>query len=174
MVNIDRNSTCSFTGHRAIPDGMTDYLFQRIKDGVNYLDSHGVKTYLTGGALGFDTLAAKAVIECRNIHKDIRLILVIPCRDQAWGWKQADIETYEHIKELADEAICLSEHYYSGCMHYRNRYLIDNSSACICYLTQAKGGTAYTVTYARKKGLSVFNLAQRKRHNPESKKCVPP
>ena len=163
MVNIDRNSTCSFTGHRVIPDGMAEYLLQRIKDGVNYLYSHKVKTYLTGGALGFDTLAAKTVIECRNIHEDIRLILVIPCRDQARDWKQEDIETYEHIKELADEAICLSEHYYNGCMHSRNRYLIDNSGACICYLTQAKGGTAYTVTYAREKGLSVFNLAQRKK-----------
>ena len=163
MVNIDRNSTCSFTGHRAIPDGMAEYLLQRIKDGVNYLYSHGVKTYLTGGALGFDTLAATAVIECKNTYEDIRLILVIPCRDQARGWKQADIEIYEHIKELADEVICLSEHYYNGCMHSRNRYLIDNSSACICYLTRMSGGTAYTVTYAREKGLSVFNLAQRKK-----------
>ena len=163
MVNIDKNNTCSFTGHRAIPDGMAKYLLQRIKDGVNYLYSRGVKTYLTGGAIGFDTLAAKAVIECRNIHEDIRLILIIPCRDQARGWKQADIETYEHVKELADEAICLSEHYYNGCMHYRNRYLIDNSGACICYLTRTSGGTAYTVRYAKDKGLSVFNLAQRKR-----------
>ena len=163
MVNIDRNSTCSFTGHRAIPEGMTNYLFQRIKDGVNYLYSHGIRTFLVGGALGFDTLAAKAVIERRNVYEDIRLILVIPCRDQAWSWKQADIETYEHIKGLADEVICLSERYYNGCMHCRNRYLVDNSCACICYLTQAKGGTAYTVAYAREKGLSVFNLAQRKR-----------
>ena len=78
MVNIDRNSTCSFTGHRAIPGGMVDYLLQRIKDGINYLYSHGIRTFLAGGALGFDTLAAKAVIECRSIHEDIRLILVIP------------------------------------------------------------------------------------------------
>lgn len=163
MVNIDKNNTYSFTGHRAIPDGMAEYLLQRIKDGVNYLYSRGVKTYLTGGALGFDSLAAKVVIECRSVHEDIRLILVIPCRDQARGWKQADIETYEHIKGLADEVICLSEHYYNGCMHYRNRYLIDNSSACICYLTRTSGGTAYTVRYAKDKGLSVFNLAQRKR-----------
>ena len=161
MVNIDRNASCSFTGHRAIPDGMAGYLLQRIKDGVTYLYSHGVKTYLTGGALGFDTLAAKAVIECRYVHEDIRLILVIPCRDQTRGWKQRDIETYEYIKGLADDVICLSEHYYNGCMHYRNRYLIDNSSSCICYLTQAKGGTAYTVSYARHMGLSIFNLAQK-------------
>lgn len=162
MINIDRSSTCSFTGHRAIPDDMTNYLFKRVKDGVNYLYPHGIRTFLTGGAIGFDTLAAKAVIECRNVIKDIRLILVIPCRDQTRAWKQADIETYEYIKELVDEVICLSEHYYNGCMHRRNRYLIDNSNACICFLTRTSGGTAYTVRYAKDQGLSVFNLAQRK------------
>lgn len=102
MINIDRSSTCSFTGHRAIPDSMTKYLFKRVKDGVNYLYPQGIRTFLTGGAIGFDTLAAKAVIECRNVIKDIRLILVIPCRDQTQAWKQADTETYEYIKELAD------------------------------------------------------------------------
>ena len=162
MINIDRNSTCSFTGHRTIPDNMINHLSKRVKDGVKYLYSHGVRTFLTGGAVGFDTLAAKAVIECRNIHKDIRLILVIPCRDQTRAWRQADIETYEYMKELADKVICLSEHYYNGCMHRRNRYLIDNSSVCICYLTRTSGGTAYTVRYAKGQGLSVFNLAQRK------------
>lgn len=160
MITIDRNSTCCFTGHRAIPAGMTDYLFKRVKDGINYLYAQGVGAFLTGGALGFDTLAAKAVIECRNVHEDIRLILVIPCRDQTRAWKQADIESYDRIKGLTDEVICLSEHYYNGCMHYRNRYLVDNSSACICYLNRTSGGTAYTVRYAKYKGLSVFNLAQ--------------
>lgn len=162
VVDIKKSGACSFTGHRAIPVDMTNYLFQRVKDGVNYLHSHDVKMFLAGGALGFDALAAKAVIECRSIHKDIQLILVIPCRDQTRFWKKADIETYEHIQVLADEVICLSEHYYDGCMHNRNRYLIDNSSACICYLTQPSGGTAYTVRYAKSKGLQVFNLAQKK------------
>ncbi len=157
---IDRSKTCSFTGHRTIPDGMSEYLIKRIMDEVNYLYALGVKTFLAGGAIGFDTLAAKAVIECRETHNDIRLIIVIPCRDQARGWKQADIDTYERIKKLANDVIYLSEHYYRGCMHSRNRYLIENSKTCICYLTQESGGTAYTVKYAKDKGLTVFNLAQ--------------
>lgn len=162
-VTIDRSKTCSFTGHRDIPDSMESHLFQRVMDGVHYLYSKKIKTFLAGGAIGFDTLAAKAVIECRKIHQDIRLILVLPCQDQARRWKQSDIDTYESIKDLADEVICLSDHYYSGCMHNRNRYLIDNSSACICYLTQESGGTAYTVKYAKNSGLSIFNLAHRKK-----------
>ena len=163
VVNIDKRTACSFTGHRSISSEKSKYLFQRIKDGINYLYTHNTRTFLTGGAIGFDTLAAKAVIECRNIHNDIQLVLVIPCRDQTRAWRQADIEAYESIKELADEVICLSENYYSGCMHRRNRYLVDNSSACICYLTRTNGGTAYTVRYARDKGLSIFNLAQSKK-----------
>jgi hypothetical protein len=45
-------------------------------------------------------------------------------------------------------------------MHKRNRHLVDNSSACIAYLTESKGGTAYTVDYAEKHGLTVFNIAE--------------
>ena len=41
----------------------------------------------------------------------------------------------------------------------RNRHLVDNSSACVCYLTESKGGTAYTVDYARRSGIKIVNLA---------------
>ena len=44
-------------------------------------------------------------------------------------------------------------------MHRRNRHLVDHSGTCICYLTRSTGGTAYTVDYARKKGLRIINVA---------------
>lgn len=47
-----------------------------------------------------------------------------------------------------------------GYMHKRNRYLVDNSSVCVCYLTEDTGGTAYTVNYAIKSGLKVINTAK--------------
>lgn len=157
-----KESTCCFTGHRDIPLEMEQYLTGRITDGINYLYSHNIRTFLTGGAIGFDALAAKAVLKCREACSDIRLIVVMPCQDQAKGWCQKDIDAHELINRLADGVICLSEHYFRGCMHQRNRILADNSSTCICYLNQAGSGTAYTVNYAKNKGLSVFNLAQHK------------
>lgn len=45
-------------------------------------------------------------------------------------------------------------------MHKRNRHLVDNSSACISYLTENKGGTFYTVNYAKSKGVEVINIAE--------------
>ena len=139
---------------------MCNYLFGRIKDGINYLYLQGVRTFLTGGALGFDALAAEAVIDSRREYKDIRLVVVTPCRDQTARWNAEQRARYERINTAADEVICLAEHYYRGCMHDRNRYMIDHSRVCICYLAEQTGGTAYTVGYARNKGLKVFNLAK--------------
>lgn len=161
-VQIDRNITCCFTGHRTIPPGMEEYLTGRVMDGVKYLHERGTKTFLSGGALGFDTLAARAVIKCQEVYSDIQLFIIAPCQDQDKLWSPKDKEAYTKIKKSANEVICLSEHYYSGCMHTRNRYLVDNSSTCICYKVKQDGGTAYTVDYAKKHGLTVFNLARTK------------
>ena len=69
------------------------------------------------------------------------------------------MQEYERIIALADEVICLSERYYKGCMHARNRFMVDNSNYCICYMTETTGGTAYTVGYAKQQGLHVINIA---------------
>ena len=66
---------------------------------------------------------------------------------------------YDRIKGYANEVFCLSERYFRGCMHQRNRYMVDHSSVCVCYLTREDGGTASTVKYARRKGLPICNLA---------------
>ena len=69
-----------------------------------------------------------------------------------------DVDEYDRIKKLADEVIYTSEENKKGCMHKRNRYLVDNSSLCICYITRKSGGTAYTVKYAQNNGMTVVNV----------------
>lgn len=78
--------------------------------------------------MGFDTLAAQAVLEMRKKYKQIKLILVLPCISQADKWNEQDKRIYEHIKCSANKVIYTSENYFHGCMHKRNRYLVDNSS----------------------------------------------
>ena len=109
--------------------------------------------------MGFDTIAAFAVLKLKERYPDIRLILVLPCFSQTRGWSQEDIEIYDDIKQKADKVVYTSQEYTRGCMHKRNRRLVDDSRYCICYLAERSGGTAYTVEYAQKKGLTVINLA---------------
>ena len=160
-MDADREIACCFTGHREIPTSDMDGIREHLKSEIEWLYTENrVTVFYAGGATGFDTLASKAVIERRVVHPDIRLVIVMPHKEQAKRWIVEEKTQHELMKSSADEVICLAEHYYRGCMQRRNRYMVDRSSICICYLTQDTGGTAYTVKYARKQGLSVINLAE--------------
>ena len=154
-----RDKTCCFTGHRELPfwgrRGIAAKLEKVIIEQIN----NGIRFFGAGGALGFDTLAAQTVLKLKKEYPKIKLILVLPCVTQAQGWPHKDVEEYERIKAQADKVVYVSQQYTPGCMHRRNRHLVDNSSVCICYLTKQDGGTAYTVSYARKRELEVINLA---------------
>ena len=67
---------------------------------------------------------------------------------------------YERIKAQADKVVYTAQQYTPGCMHRRNRHLVDNSGVCVCYLTKGSGGTAYTVRYAENYGREVINLSK--------------
>lgn len=153
-----RAQTVCFTGHRHIPENELPLLRERLRSTIIDLIGHGYRYFGAGGALGFDTIAAETVIELRKMYPQIRLILVLPCRDQTARWKPDDVSLYNDILCNADKVVYLSEKYYSGCMHERNRYLVDNSSVCVCYLRKSEGGTAYTVRYARECGCGVISL----------------
>ena len=132
----------------------------RLEKAVQDAVDRGYRYFGCGGALGFDTLAAQTVLRLRESHPQIRLILVLPCKNQTKGWKEADIAEYERIIKAADKVTYTSEQYYSGCMQKRNRHLVDYSSLCICYQTELSGGTAYTVNYARSQGIKIINVAE--------------
>lgn len=154
-----KNQTCCFTGHRKIPLDQLESVTQRLRDAVIASIKDGYLYFGAGGALGFDTLAAQTILDLKKDYPQIKLILVLPCKTQARGWKQEDIEEYNRIMKAADKVVYTSQDYYSGCMHKRNRHLVDNSSLCICYLNSNTGGTAYTVDYAKSVGCRVSNIA---------------
>jgi len=151
--------TCCFTGHRNIDSKAFSHIQKRLENEIVNLIRQGVCCFAAGGALGFDTMAALAVLKLRAEFSHVRLLLVLPHKSQARGWNKKDRQIYNHILSKADEVVYTSDFYYAGCMHKRNRHLVDNSEVCVCYLTAEKGGTAYTVGYAREKGLRMINLA---------------
>lgn len=153
-----RNQVCCFTGHRHIPEEDYEILKQRLQQEIERLIANDVYYFGAGGALGFDTLAALTVLELKQQYPLIKLILVLPCPEQAKYWNQNDIEIYESIKAKADKVVYTSKSYSNDCMFIRNRHLVDNSKYCICYLVDEHSGTAYTVNYAQNKGLAIIRI----------------
>ena len=159
-MNAMRERTACFTGHRKIMEKDSPLLREKIRSVLIESIERGYCYFGAGGALGFDTIAAQTVLDLRNQYPSIKLILVLPCLSQTKGWKTEDIMEYERIKASADKVVYTSQEYHRGCMHKRNRHLVDNSSLCICYLTEHNGGTAYTVNYAKEKALMIVNVAE--------------
>ena len=137
MIDMESRTAC-FTGHRELPTDDLPEISKRLEDTLVKLIEQGYRYFGAGGDLGFDTLAAQVVLRLRERYPQIRLILVLPCLNQTRGWPQADIDAYEEIKRCADKVTYTSEHYFRGCIQKRNRQLVDNSSACICYLMKLR------------------------------------
>jgi len=153
-----KNKTVCFTGHRKIPYQKQKEIQDRLKTTLKKLINDGYCYFGCGGALGFDTLSAQAVLDLREEYPQIKLILVLPCLAQTRGWNADNVRMYEYIKCLADKVIYTSQNYFNGCMQKRNRHLVDNSSVCVCYLIEEKGGTFYTINYAKKNNLTMVPL----------------
>ena len=153
-----RENCCCFTGHRHIANTHIEKLNLALPDIIKGLAKSGVTDFITGGALGFDTLAAMLVIKERDSNPDIRLVLALPCREQTSGWHKKDIAVYNEILSMADEVIYVSDEYTNGCMLKRNRFMVDNSAHCVFYMSSPRGGTAYTVKYALEKELEMHNV----------------
>ncbi|MDO4544123.1 MAG: SLOG family protein [Clostridia bacterium] len=151
--------SCCFTGHRSLPAGRElTLLSEKTKAAIENAYADGFTRFIAGGAVGFDLLCERLILEAKKQHPDISLAVYIPCKEQAYKFAPADKLLYERLNAAADELLILSNTYYSGCMHVRNRRMVDDSSLCIAYLTKPQGGTASTVAYAKSKGVSVIIL----------------
>ena len=157
----DRNKTCCFTGHRQIPNEEKAPGVRALEAAIRALYAEGYRHFIAGGALGFDTYAARAVLILKRTHPDMTLSLVLPCLDQANAWSEKDKAEYERIKGEADEVLCLAQGYYDGCMQRRNGAMVDASSACIAYVTRPRSGAGQTVRMAEKAGLTVIHTAEK-------------
>ena len=117
---------CCFSGHRDLSPSEKKFAVAELRRTVRALASEGYTVFRSGGALGFDTIAALVVLDLRE-ELGIELEVYIPCRDQDKMWSKRDKEYYRYIVSSADRSYCLSEYYTSSCMHARNRRMVDGS-----------------------------------------------
>ena len=159
MPNKDQLSRVCFTGHRSIDTALSPAISCTLSGVLQSLIDHGATDFYAGGALGFDTIAALTVLKLRRICPDIKLHLILPCKTQTKMWSERDKFVYEQILSAADSVEYVQVSYTSGCMHERNRRLVDISDICIAFCEHSGGGTAYTVAYALKNEKELINIA---------------
>ncbi|NLO84903.1 MAG: DUF1273 domain-containing protein [Clostridiales bacterium] len=155
---MEKSKTCCFTGHRRLPKEKIKQIIIRLNQEVDNLISQGVTDFISGGALGFDQIAASLIVAKKEMGHDIRLIFALPCRNQDELWSAKQKELYHGLLGEADVIIYVSEDYTDGCMKKRNHYMVNRSGYCICAQLYPASGTAQTVKYARERKLKNINI----------------
>lgn len=151
--------TVSFTGHRTADMAA---IGDKLYDTVLELAESGADTFCTGGALGFDTLAAEAVLRVKSRMPWITLKLVLPCPpdEQTRSFSREMKEQYFDILMSADSTEYISPFYTDSCMKERNMRLIELADVCVCWYDSRRSvsGTGQTVRMAQRKGIKIINL----------------
>lgn len=155
-LKFDEKSTCCFTGHRILGKNFDP---AEVRAKIEDLIKNGYKTFLSGMALGFDTVCFKILVEIKK-SCDIRLIACVPCNSQSKFFNKKQREEYEELLKKADEVVNVSDDYYDGCMMVRNYFMVDNSSVIIAYLNYNRGGTYRTVKYAAENGKEIIYVGK--------------
>ena len=151
--------TVCFTGHRDIPTDALERLLPLLNATVEAQIQAGATLFRTGGAIGFDTHAARSVLRLRQRYPHVALELVLPCPTQTRGWSEEDIRLYRQILQEADHHRYISTGYFNGVMQMRNLALVEGADVCIAYLRNSHGGgAAFTAAAALRQGLELINL----------------
>ncbi|MFI3326514.1 MAG: SLOG family protein [Clostridia bacterium] len=173
----NKEKSVAFTGHRAeqLPKGVEMLLLKkRLKKEIQKCIENGYNCFYQGGSYGWDLLCASAVIEVKEKLQsqiktfaltgsgdflNIKLISVVPFKDQAKNFTEKEKAIYNEILEKSNEVITLSSDYHKNCYKDRNQYMVDHSAKLIAYWNGAyRSGTAQTVRMAEKQNIEIVNL----------------
>ena len=156
---MNKTYTCCFTGHRHLPTDQMSKIKKQFDKAVDCLINQGFTYFISGGALGFDQLAAAWILDRKKQDQHIQLCLALPCRHQDAFWNAEQKNVYHHLIQNCDRFIYLADDYFDGCMKQRNHFIVDHACCCICAWLYPRSGTGQTVRYAQKQGLKIFNVA---------------
>ena len=82
---IKANSV-AFTGHRLVPESKKGELIKKLRVKIRLLYAMGIRNYYCGMAIGFDMLAAEVVLSLRSELPYLKLIAVVPFKEQSARW----------------------------------------------------------------------------------------
>ena len=162
-------SVC-FSGHRPerlprrgkpdAPEMQT--LAAALRHEIEYAIRRGLDTFLNGLMAGWDVLSAEQVLALKDQYPHIRLVTLAPYAVGFFScekcWTDDWIKRAKEVCRQSDIGVSLAERYRAGIYYERNHILVDHSAELICYWDGDKGGTQFTVQYAKSRGQAVNNL----------------
>lgn len=206
LINEWRQITAGATGHR--PEKMGGYYNalggynrnhpiavelreQTLKSLEELIVNHGITRFISGGALGFDTMFFWCVHHLKKKYPHIQNVVAIPFQNQWIKWKETlpeAVKWYFEMLKLADMVIDVAreEEYRTNedrgsnplplddfskkKMNKRNEYMADQIRYLVAFYDGSKSGTGHCVNYAMRNTFNrpvILRMDPRYHCNPE-------
>lgn len=162
-------ASCCFTGYRPYKFpfpfnqnnkefiDMSNTIFTTLFD----LANDNCFNFFCGMAMGFDILCGESVLALKKTFEDkalIKLTAVVPFKGQSKTFPDEWKKRYDRLLENADEAILMSDEYFSRCYQRRNELMVRMSDYVLTWYDGKPGGTRNTLNYAAGLGRAIINL----------------
>lgn len=141
--------TCTFFGHKDSPSAIADSLEKVI---IQFISEENVTNFYVGNQGHFDAIARRVLKDVKKQFPDISYAVVLaylPGNNEYYNENYPE-SVYPEGLENVPKKFAISK---------RNEWMIKQSDFVISYVTHNTGGAAKFTETARKRGKTVFNLA---------------
>ena len=139
---------CTFCGHAQTPDHVKSLLEKAIEE---LIINGKVDTFYVGSQGQFDRMALSVLRELKEAYPQIQYTIVLAYIPGARTVYDDDTPTvYPEGLELVPKKFAIVN---------RNRWMVEQSEYLIAYVQHSWGGAAQTLTYAKRRGIQISNLA---------------
>ncbi len=164
-MDFNSDITVAFTGNRSLippsniySDDLEGVIRASLRDLLEQAYGVGKRIFLSGGAVGFDLMAAEEVVALRARFSDVELVMVTPFDGQDAKYPEREKGLYATLLGEADHVVRIAESYSLGAYHQRNEYLVESCGELIAYSSGKGRGTASTIRRAVRRGVQVVNI----------------
>lgn len=138
---------CGFFGHGDTPDTIKPLLKQEIE---KLIINKNVDNFYVGNHGNFDRMVYSVLKELKAIYPDIKSNIVLAYMPSKNNGEVLDTLLPEGI-ETVPKRFAIS---------WRNKWIVEKSQIIICYINHNVGGVAKYVEIAKKKNITIINLAK--------------
>ena len=148
--------SCTFAGHRDAYEPITESKVRAHLFRLMELDT--AFCFYSGGMGRFDLMCERLVLETKKLYpqKQIQLLLVLPYMKNSITTHSAYYSKYDEIILPSGLETCPCK----AAILRRNRWMIDRSDYLIAYIHHSLGGAYATLKYARRRSITIWNVAE--------------
>lgn len=138
---------CTFFGHRDCYGLDRNKLF----DALEQLIQKGVDTFYVGQQGYFDGLVLNCLTQLKETYPSLSYTIVLAYLPT----QTTDFDSYQDFSLYPDGLETVHPKF---AIERRNKWMLDRSDYCLCYINHTHGGAYKFARMAKRKGLTIINL----------------